>query len=365
MPTLIMEKLGTYLSTIYKADVEIGTISELGKVEEAVEKGELKGFGYGKPYLIEFEIDGKAKSAVLGTMKARGFGHDHFSDRAQSLLLAHSTFDKLPRHVHSVDVGVFTEDDSLKSVGDGVEFFLLTEKIEGIEYYNDLERIKATGKSVGLDKSRTKELSDYLVEIHSLKGDNPELYTRRIRDLVGHGECIMGLLDSYPSGLGFTDEDELREIEKKCIDWRWKIKKKTHRLSQVHGDFHPWNIMFREGTDFTVLDRSRGEWGEPADDVACMSINYLFYSLQVHGRLEGEFQTLFRVFIDNYLEKSEDEEILTVMPPFYVWRSLVVASPIWYPNLDFDVRKKLFNFIHNMLDVEEFAPKDVNSYLKH
>jgi len=50
----------------------------------------------------------------------------------------------------------------------------------------------------------------------------------------------------------------------------------AHRLSQVHGDFHPWNVLFREGVDFTVLDRSRGERGEPADDVTAMTINYIF-----------------------------------------------------------------------------------------
>lgn len=365
MPTLNIGKLGTYLSEIFDAKVKIRTISELGKTEEAMEKGELKGFGYGKPYLIEFEIEGKTKSVVLGTMKPGGFGHDHFSDRAQSLLLAHSTFNSLPKHVHSIDVGVFTEEESLKSVGDSLEFFLLTEKIEGLEYYNDLERIKANRNLVELDKARTKELSDYLVNIHSVKKNNPALYIRRIRDLIGHGECIMGLLDSYPDDLDFTSEDELREIERKCIDWRWRTKKKVHRLSQVHGDFHPWNIMFRGGLDFTVLDRSRGEWGEPADDVTCMSVNYLFYSLQVHGRLEGVFRTLFEIFIDNYLEKTEDEEILSVMPPFYVWRCLVIASPIWYPNLDFDVRRKLLNFIHNMIEVERFDSKDVNSYLKY
>ena len=33
------------------------------------------------------------------------------------------------------------------------------------------------------------------------------------------------------------------------------------------------DVMFREGTDFTVLDRSRGEWGEAADDVSAMTIN--------------------------------------------------------------------------------------------
>jgi aminoglycoside phosphotransferase family enzyme len=131
----------------------------------------------------------------------------------------------------------------------------------------------------------------------------------------------------------------------------------------VHGDFHPWNIQFRGGLDFTVLDRSRGEWGEPADDVSALSINYVFYSLQAHGRLAGSFEKLHRLFWGAYFERTGDEEMLTVIQPFYVWRALVVASPVWYPSLSRAVRVKLFNFIKNMLVTERFDPADVNSYI--
>ena len=132
----------------------------------------------------------------------------------------------------------------------------------------------------------------------------------------------------------------------------------------THGDFHPWNIMFREGADFTVLDRSRGEWGEAADDVSSITMNYLFYSLQKYGKLAGPFLEMYELFFDNYLERTGDRELLEVIQPFYVFRSLVVASPIWYPNLDPGVRKKLFNFINNILDSDVFDYQDVNSYLQ-
>ena len=137
-----------------------------------------------------------------------------------------------------------------------------------------------------------------------------------------------------------------------------------HRLSQVHGDFHPWNILFREGTDFTVLDRSRGEWGEPADDLTGLSINYLFYSIQEHGCLKGGFKDLFEVFFDTYTESAKDSEIFKVLQPFFAFRGLVVASPVWYPNLDDSVRTRLVNFIFNMLEIEEFEVGEVNSYLR-
>ncbi|MEM2412345.1 MAG: phosphotransferase [Candidatus Bathyarchaeia archaeon] len=362
--TFSEEALRQYLSSLYGGGVEICCVWRLG-CEKAGGVKDLKGFGYGVPYVIEFRVGGEVKRVVLETMRPEGFGHDFASDRAQILLWQHSAFNKLPRHVRSVDVGAFTlNGKGLKSLGDCGEFFLLTEYVEGTLYHVDLDRIKATGEMTSLDEKRCLALSDYLVNIHSVKKEAPWLYVRRIRELVGHGECIMGLLDSYPPELDFVRECDLIDIERNCVVWRWRLKRKAHRLSQVHGDFHPWNVMFRGDTDFTVLDRSRGEWGEPADDVTAMTINYLFYSLQKYGELAGVFERLFRLFWENYLTKTNDWEILEVVQPFYAWRGLVVASPIWYPSLSRDVRVKLLNFVRNILQYERFDLDAVNTYIQ-
>lgn len=363
--SLSLEELRRYLASLYGADVSITSVRELGKAEEGAEAGEeLKGFGYGRPYLIEFSVKGERRSAVLETMRADGFGHEHLSDRLQSLSLAHSTYNKLPRHAKSIDLGYFSRGGAMRSIGDIEEPFLLIERVEGSEYYRDLERIRAEGALGPLDLARCDALSGYLAGIHSVRGQSPGLYARRIRELVGHGECIMGLLDSYPADLGFVSERELEEIERMCVGWRWRLKGKGHRLCQVHGDFHPWNVLFREGTDFSVLDRSRGEWGEAADDVAAMTINYLFFSLQAHGRLEGPFLQLYERFMREYLDLTGDEELLRVIQPFYAWRALVVASPIWYPTISAEIRRKLFNFIRNALSTDELDIRDLNSYLR-
>jgi hypothetical protein len=362
-PKLSEDTLHAYLSSLYNADAKICRVWRLGGEESKVSK-DLKGFGYGIPYVVEFDVNGEVKKVVLETMGPEGFGHDHFSDRAQILLWQHSAFNKLPRHVHSMDVGALTTDGkSMKSLGDCGEFFIVTELVDGRLYHFDLDLIKSTEQLTGLDEQRCLALSDYLVEIHKAKREAPWLYVRRARELVGHGECIMGLLDSYPPDLDFVSESDLIDVERNCTIWRWRLKRKAHRLSQVHGDFHPWNILFREGTDFTVLDRSRGEWGEPADDVTAMTINYIFYSLQKYGKLTGVFERLFYLFWDNYLQKTVDSEILEVVQPFYAWRGLVVASPIWYPSLSKDVRLKLFNFINNVLQCEKFDLRNVNSYI--
>jgi len=206
-------------------------------------------------------------------------------------------------------------------------------------------------------------LADYLAEIHAEKKSAPLLYQRRIRDLLGHGEGIMGILDNYPSDLDFAPPGRLETIEKRCVAWRWRIRDAVHRLSQVHGDFHPWNVLFQEGTEFMLLDRSRGAWGEPADDLSSMSINFVFFSLRRSGVLSGPFRRLHRLLWERYTERTEDEELLTVIQPFYAWRALVLASPVWYPHLQLSVREALFRFAENILDTDRFSPEDVNRYL--
>jgi streptomycin 6-kinase len=358
MPELELADIEMYLKSVVGSSARILNLEVLGKAEGR----QLKGYGYGTPLLIDYETDGKQRRAVLHTVTAGPFGHEHMSDRAQSLLWDHSSFNKLPRHIRSIDVGAFRRDGSTVSLGDAEEFFLLTEYAEGRGYFEDLLRMKNDPALTDLDIARADALCDYLAEIHSVKGSDPGLYLRRVRELVGHSECILGLIDSYPVRPAVVDPSLLRDIEHKCVDWRWRLKNREHRLRQVHGDFHPWNILFGEGADFRVLDRSRGEWGDPADDVSCLTMNYLFFSLQRYGRLSGNFEALFLRFWQRYLAKSGDHEILEVVAPFFAFRGLVMAHPIWYPKLPGEVRRKIFNFIVAVLNRDRFDPTQANRY---
>jgi hypothetical protein len=341
------------MQTVMGVDTRILNLKLLGETEGA----DIKAYGYGSPLQIDYECKGKQHRAVLHTISPGPFGHEHMSDRAQMLLWDHNAFNLLPRHVRSIDAGAFRRSGSAISLGDAEEFFVLTDYAEGRCYVEDVTRMRDDGRLTDLDITRADAMCDYLVEIHRVKHDSPDLYARRIRELIGHSECIMGLIDSYPS-----TNDTLQAIEKQCVDWRWRIKGRVHRLCQVHGDFHPWNILFREGIDFFLLDRSRGEWGEPADDVTSLTMNYLFFSLQRSGKLDGNFESLFRRFWERYLAKSGDQEMLQVAAPFFAFRGLVMAHPIWYPNLTKEVRQKLFNFMQSVLSEQAFNPDEVNRY---
>ncbi len=360
MPNLSRTYLAEYLQRLLGKPVSVLAVEEHGKENQ----GDLKAFGYGTPVFITFECDGKSRQVVLETLSPSPFGHDHFADRAQTVLWEHSSFNNLPRHVRSLDCGAFLPSGELLSTGRAEEFFILTEFVEGTGYFRDLERIGRTGDATDGDIARSVSLADYLADIHSTKRDDPPLYRRRFRDLLGHGECIMGLIDNYPDRFEFIDQSLLKKIELLCVDWRWRSRRWEQRLCQVHGDFHPWNILFRSGLDFAVLDRSRGEWGEAADDVSCLSVNYLFSALIRNGRLSGPFEKLFLAFWERYLEQSGDSAVLEIAPVFYAWRGLVIGSPLWYPHLPTGVRRLIFAFIENVLAADRFDYTSVNRYIE-
>jgi Ser/Thr protein kinase RdoA (MazF antagonist) len=353
------DQLARYLARVLAGRVEVLDLRPLKP--GAVEADDPKGFGYGVPFEVECVVDGVPRLLVVSrTRPAKGFGHDYPADRAWQALYGHGAYNSFPRHAKSLDVGIVRGSGELASVADATEFFQLVEKVEGALYWLDLERLLEAPLRE-LDLARAQELGRFLAEVHAAKLDEPTLYHRRIRELVGHGECLMGVLDSYPHPYPLLPPEICEDVERTAVSWRWRLRTRSHRLSRTHGDFHPWNLLFRDGTDFSILDRSRGEWGEPADDVAALGINYLFYGLR-SPRAEP-FRFLFCTFIETYLRESHDQEVLEVLPVFLAFRALVIAHPLWYPELADPLRRALIHFARRMMFDSRFDPADVQMLL--
>ena len=359
------ETLAGYLARTLGAEVEVLGLRGLGS-DHARE--DPKGFGYGVPFEAECLVGGALRAFVISrTRPVQGFGHDYPADRAWQALYGHVAYNSFPAHVRSVDVGFVRASGDLVSAGDAMEFFQVVEKADGELYWLDLERL-VTGSLVELDQRRVVALARFLAEAHATKRDEPTLYHRRIRELVGHGECIMGILDSYPHSYPLLPPTACEELERAAVSWRWRLRTRSNRLARVHGDFHPWNILFRAQTEFALLDRSRGEWGEPADDVAALAVNYLLFGLRrgaAGGRasLAPPFPELLERFLGTYVTASGDAELFDVIPPFLAFRALVIAHPRWYPSLTDDVRQPLLRFAHAMLKGAAFEPGRVADLL--
>ena len=342
------EALKAYLRTTFP-DVSAIDISKLGSGVQ------------GSGFLINLTTLKGCKSYVVKTLFPEGLGHDYPSDRAGVFLLDLDEYQNLPDHVRALDVLAELEGGAVKSIGGGKEYYLLMERAEGTDYFKDLEGFRDKENLDAADITKIKAMTSYLSRIHATKKDSRSLYLRKVRDTIGHGECLMGVFDTYPDKtLGST---EMADIEKMCIDWRAGLRGKEYRLSQIHGDFHPGNIWFRNANDIVLLDRSRGPWGEPADDVSALTINYIFFSLRHHGDVRGAFLEGLQLFFREYLKATGDVELLEVLAPFFAFRGVVVANPIFYPDVTHEVRRKIFCFVKSVLSCTRFEVSRINEYI--
>jgi hypothetical protein len=200
MESLNNEQLTRYLRQAHGADVIIDRVRELGGASASA--AALKAFGYGRPLRVDYRLVSPVgpegpRSIVLHQVRRNGFGREHDADRFAAVWLDFATFGALPHHVPAQDILALTADGQLQSARDVRDFWLVTPYVAGQPYADDLLRLRETGELLEQDKERVAELARYLAAIHTVKRDDPLLWRRRLRDLVGHGEGVLGLTDSY------------------------------------------------------------------------------------------------------------------------------------------------------------------------
>jgi hypothetical protein len=349
--------LEKYLSPLLGVPVHVHSVLPLRGNDSS------KGNGSGLLLRIDYTAGGDRRRAVLETTSRTPLGHEFQDDHTRAHRRAHEALNRLARQGRSLDGGAVEGMEGLVSLWRSKEFFHLTEFVEGRPYGEDLVRLKLGGYPISLDRERTDSLADYLAEIHQERRPDTGLYTFRIRELLGEGGSILGLVDSSPDRPGFITPENLQHLKQSCRVWKRRLEGRSHRLRRVHGDFHPWNLLFSEGSNFTALDRSAHQWGDPADDVTCLSMNYLFFALQSPECTRKTFVDLFRRFWNRYLEKTGDEEMLEVAAPYLAFQSLTLANPLGSPDLDKKVQRGLTSFMSRVLDVPRFNPDHVEEYL--
>jgi hypothetical protein len=285
---------------------------------------------------------------------ANEFGHDRRADRAAVMVQAFEDFARIPRHVQAVDLGVIRS-DGLVSTRDATEHYLITTYAPGTIYAHDLRRIAAERLATPHDIARLDALARYLAALHTPIAPPAARYRRAIRDLVGSGEGLFGIIDGYPPDVPGAPAERLAAIEARCADWRWRLRGRDARLTRTHGDFHPFNIVF-DGDQPTLLDASRGGCGDPADDLTALAVNFVLFALDTPEAWPRGLGVLWRELWPRYLAQRPDAELLAVAPPFFAWRALVVANPVFYPHMTGAARDQLLGFAEHVLDEHQLDP---------
>lgn len=315
---------------------------------------EEKALGYGHPVRVT-AVDGAGdvRRLVFRTEAANEFGHERLADRMAEALDAWDLFNRTPSHVRALDVGALDAAGGPRSLRGAGEPYLLTEWAEGTPYADDLRRVAREARLGPLDLARTEALARYLVGLHAERRDDPGGWRRAVRDLVGAGEGIFGIVDAYPPDTPGAPPGRLQALEERCLAWRWRLRDRAHRLSRTHGDFHPFNVLFHPGGDglgLVLLDASRGGQGDPADDATALAVNFVFFAAEHRAAWTPALGRLWRRFWEVYLAGARDPGVLDAAPPFLAWRALVVACPRFYPGLGASARDLLLALAERALD---------------
>jgi hypothetical protein len=311
--------------------------------------------GYGEPVRLVIDDAGRRRELVWRVAGANDFGHDRRSDRAAETLLAYDDFTAIPRHVTPLDVGALRSSGELVSLRDAGELYLITTYARGSIYADDLRRLATGERLAEHDVQQLDALARYLAELHAPILGGGKRYRRAIRDLVGSGEGIFGIIDGYPDDVPSAPSERLCAIERRCAEWRWRLRDRPDRLARTHGDFHPFNIVFDQ-LEPTFLDASRGACGDPVDDVTALAVNFVLFAIDAPAAWPAALGVLWRRWWARYAELRPDPDLLAVAPPFFAWRALVVCNPRFYPKLSARGRDALLGYAERALDAGALDP---------
>lgn len=350
--------LRAHLAKLYPG-AEVVAIEPLGPDAGATAGGTTgstsKAAGYGLPMRIVLREGEARRELVWRVAAANDFGHDRRADRAAGAIQAFDDFAQMPQHVKAVDLGVIGADQALTSIRDATEHYLITTFAPGVIYAHELRRVAEERIATRRDVERVAVLARYLAALHTPIAPPGGRYRRAIRDLVGSGEGIYGIVDGYPPEVPGAPAGRLAAIEARCAEWRWRLRGQDARLCRTHGDFHPFNIVF-DGDALVLLDASRGGCGEPADDLTALAINFVLFAIDAPQAWPEGLGVLWRELWRRYLAARPDDELLRVAPPFLAWRALVVANPAFYPRMTGGGRDKLLGFAEAVLDDQVLDP---------
>jgi hypothetical protein len=83
-----------------------------------------------------------------------------------------------------------------------------------------------------------------------------------------------------------------------------------------------------------------------------------------YGDIRGPYLEGLHLFFREYMKLTGDTQLPEVVAPFFSFRGVVVANPVFYPELTTKQRDLLFSFVRNVLDAARFEIEQVNEYLK-
>ena len=344
-------EIQSYLRKVLGSDAELVSVHALGEEEHDT--------GISKLQRLEVRSGSQTRQLILRKPASTVYSTEQLSDRAHAVLQAYELYKHIPRHPESIDVAVIRADGTLDSIRGDSEFILLQEYAPGDLYFPTLLQSLESDEPDELADQRAVALAEYLIELHSEKRRDDQIYRRSLRDLVGSGVGVMGVMGGYSNEVRDEFHDQLSDILRDFISLSWNIGSSScERLCRVHGDFHPLNILFGEGTDLTAIDATGTGWGDAAFDVGILFMNYYALYNQA-GRLSSPSgERLAERFMNTYTAGCQDREgLYRVLPLALARGALIMATTDFFPHRPMDERERLIRLAGDILSAGIFTPE--------
>lgn len=273
--------------------------------------------------------DHKAEAIFLKIPNETVYGETLRADAAHEVCWRLDGYSAIARHARCVCAVRIESDGSLEPEHlAGPAWGIVEEEISGQPYHERLQQMSADPDP----EQATREarlICNHMVSLHGrIDGEASVLYSRAIRDNLMN--AVFRLIDGAPSL--WNSFPELRErVEHGFLNWRLALSTRHGRLRRIHSDYHPWNVFLLNDRVNVIGARAPG-FGDPADDLACFLVNYVWFSMRRSGALTEPYLAAFIAFRDRYFELTQDQEAAAVFAPFAAKRLLVFLNPVYYPD---------------------------------
>jgi len=293
-------------------------------------------------YKVEFI--GNIKPLVVRKTKNTngGMSKDYNSDKVGYFLLQHTCASNHINHCKSYGISFKDFKGEIFNLDTIKDTYQVIDYVSGKEFFETITNLE---EKFDLVTPYLDKIIDYLVQLHSIKPDfnkqkTNNLYNRHLKDVIG-SEVFLDVLDAWSENDDLVTLKIKEKVNSKLFILREQYKNNYKRCSRIHADLHFGNIFFNMKKELTVLDSARNPWGEPADDLICLLINFDYISIKKHKEITSYYENIKQYILKRYLEKTKDSDIKNYFDLFYILRLFILLNPNFFNNNN-KVRKILF-----------------------
>jgi len=292
-------------------------------------------------------------------IKSHDIGFEFPERKIMSLLVSHSMAKK--HNIHPNSIGVVIKNDKMEflpEISEDTEIYQFQEYGGVGKSYLEMLNDKANKTDLDQkDKEEIDKILDFIVPIHQTRHPSNDLkrltalYNDWLRSVIGHPEYLLQLLQSIPDDSLLLKPSKQGEFVALMIENMHYFKNNPDRLVALHGDFWGSNVFFRKDGSIYVVDYSRMPYGDAGFDIGIWMSTYLF---KYHSGNKEYFKKIGNYFLDSYIARTGDNEIIHTMVYSIGLVSVMYASTVWIPGIDSKIREAFFYHAREMLNVKKF-----------